>query len=197
MRLNGFNSRREKIGFFFLLLLGCQSSKPTFEYMPDMIDSPAIKAQEYSPTLADHRGMLLPPEGSVPVGFEPYPYAGDEEGAALHLKNPMALTRENLMEGKRVFNIFCSVCHGERGLGDGSVVPPFPKPPSLVNEKLRGWEEGRIYHLITEGRGNMPSYASQVRREERWAAILYLRALQKAENPTADDVKAYLESLGK
>lgn len=193
MKLNWFNS----LLVIAALGIGCQKSKPTFEYMPDMIDSPAIKGQEYNERLPDHRGMLLPPEGSVPLGFQPYAYAGDEEGAAENLTNPLAFNRANLAEGKRIYNIYCIVCHGPRGLGDGSVVPPFPKPPSLVSDKIRDWEEGRVYHLITEGRGNMPSYASQIRREERWAAIHYLRAIQRAEKPTAEDVKAYKESLKK
>ncbi|MDO8494421.1 MAG: cytochrome c [Deltaproteobacteria bacterium] len=175
---------------FFAALTGC-SSKPAWEFMPDMMDQPSLKAQESAQQLPHGRSLLTPPEGTIPRGFTPYPYKGDPEGAGANLKNPLSKSQETVLTGEKTFKVYCAVCHGETGFGDGPVIPKFPAPPSLHSDKVRGWSDGRIFHVITEGQGLMPSYASQLDAEQRWAAIHYLRALQKAVNPTAEDVKAY------
>lgn len=176
---------------FVTLLLGCTGGNPAWEYMPDMADQPALKAQKYVEGLPKHRGMLSPPEGTIPRNFEPYPYKEDPEGAGRNLKNPLLVSEEILIAGQRSFNTYCSVCHGLKGLGDGPVVPSFPKPPSLTSEKIKGWADGRIYHVISVGQNLMPSYASQLPAEKRWSIVHYIRALQRAEHPIPEDLEAY------
>jgi mono/diheme cytochrome c family protein len=63
-------------------------------------------------------------------------------------------------------------------------------PPSLLSEKVRAWPDSRIFHIITRGQNLMPSYASQILPEDRWAAVHYVRALQRAAHPTAADLAA-------
>lgn len=186
-------------GLYFLFLIfdlwflqGCSSSsRTTWEYMPDMADQPSLKAQRYAPDLPHHRGMLEPVAGTIPRGYEPYPYKEDPEAAGKNLLNPLPRTQAVLEAGQKTFNTYCIVCHGTKGLGDGSVVPKFPKPPSLQSEKVRDWSDGRIYHVITMGQNLMPSYASQLTSQQRWAVIHYVRALQKAGNPKPEDVEEY------
>lgn len=179
MKLNYWN----KILLGLLFVTAC-SNKPAWEYMPDMANSSSLKAQEYNKNLPHHRAMLTPVKGTVPRNYEFY--SGEQ-----NLKNPFAPTEEVLLAGQKTFNIYCAVCHGSKGLGDGSVVPPFPKPPSLHSEKVRGWSDGNIFQVITTGQNLMPSYASQIEPEARWAIIHYLRVLQKSQNPTPEDVDAY------
>lgn len=180
--------------FSTLLLVACSKSKPTWEYMPDMANQPSLKFQKYDSNLPHHRSMLTPPPGTIPRNYQPYSYKEDPERAGLELKNPLPRTEEVLLTGQRVFNTYCIVCHGPQGLGNGSVVPPFPKPPSLHSEKVRNWPDGRVYHVITMGQNLMPSYASQIEPEARWAVIHYIRALQRAENATKEDVETYKKS---
>ena len=180
----------------WILMLGfcitaCSSNKPAWEYMPDMANQPSVKSQEYEADLPHHRGMRVPPEGTMPRGYELYHYKEDPEGAGVALQNPLPRTKEVVLAGEKIFNAHCGVCHGAKGLGDGLVVPPFPKPPSLQSEKVRNWSDGRIFHVITMGQNIMPSYASQITPQARWAAIHYIRILQLAQNPTAQDVEAY------
>lgn len=166
-----------------LLCLGsCGGEKTTFEFMPNMMDQPSVKAQEEAPR--------LPVAGTIARGALPYPYAQDEgDQAGQELVNPLPLTRNVMLHGQAVFNTYCLVCHGPRGQGDGPVIPKFPRPPTLTSEKVTTWSDGRIFHVITMGQNLMPSYASQVPREDRWAAIHYLRVLQRAEHPTAEDIE--------
>ena len=162
-------------------LTGCRHEKPNTIYMPDMVYSPALKAQEEG---ADR----LPVAGTVPRDFNPYAHKNNPNAAA-QLKNPLPRTEAVIKRGQYVFNIYCSVCHGKQGLGDGSIVPKFPRPPSLQSDKVRQWPDGSIFHVITMGQNLMPSYASQVREADRWALIHYIRVLQRSQNPSAEDLK--------
>ena len=156
-------------------------------YMPDMYYSPAIKAQE-----ADSAGvslMRLPAAGTIPRGaLVPYPFGAADTLEAMAMLNPLPPSAEVLAVGKKYFNIYCIVCHGPRGAGDGYIVPKLPKPPELYSVKVRTWTDGRIYHVITNGQGNMPSYKTSIDPATRWAIIHYLRAIQRAENPTPEDL---------
>lgn len=172
------------IGLFVAVLVigGCgKHEKPNFTYMPDMDYSPALKAQEKG-------AMRKPVEGTIPRGFEDYPYP-DRPDLAAKMRNPLPRTMKNLKRGQEYYNIYCMVCHGKYGEGDGSVVPPFTKPPSLGGERARGWTDGQIYHVITVGQNNMPSYALQVAPENRWAIIHYVRTLQRALQPSKSDLE--------
>lgn len=152
--------------------------------MPDMVDSPAIKAQETV--------MNLPPEGTIPRGYTPYPY-GKEEGdrAGEDLSNPLKSKKTVFALGQKKYDTYCIVCHGPTGKGNGTIVPKFPMPPSLHSDKVREWSDGRLFHVITKGQNLMPSYAVQITPEERWAIVYYVRALQRAVHPTEEDMEAF------
>lgn len=175
-----------------VLLSGCgeiRHSKPNFIYMPDMVYGPGLKAGD--------KGVRLPVAGTVSREGNPYPLAVNEIELAGSLKNPLPRTKATLARGKVMFNTYCIVCHGAEGLGNGSVVPKYPMPPSLQSEKIRGYPDGKIYHVITRGQNLMWSYANQVAPSDRWAIIHYIRAMQRAKNPTPDDLKAYETARGK
>lgn len=165
-------------------------------YMPDMYYSPAIKAQE-----ADSGGlslMRLPAAGTVPQGaLVPYPFAAADTLEAMAMLNPLPRSAEVLAVGQKYFNIYCIVCHGPRGAGDGYIVPKLPKPPELYSVKVRSWTDGRLYHVITNGQGNMPAYKTSIDPATRWAIIHYLRAIQRAESPTPEDLILLGESTKK
>lgn len=178
-----------------LLISSCSSSKPAWEYMPDMANQPSLKAYKQDAAMSHQRSALLPVPGTIPRNYQPYRYRDDPEGAGRELKNPLPRSLEVLAAGQKIYQTHCIVCHGPKGDGNGTVVPPFPKPPSFHSEKVKNWSEGRIYHVITVGQNLMPAYASQIDADKRWAAIHYVRALQKAEGATAEDVEAYKEKL--
>lgn len=173
-----------------LALTGCTHEKPNFIYMPDMVYSPALKAQEPTVIVNGVEQIRTPVKGTIPRDYQPYPYPTDPEAAARELRNPLRPTPSVLARGQVIFNTYCIVCHGPAGEGDGTIVPKFPRPPSLQSDKIRGWPDGQIYHVATMGQGLMPSYASQIAPGDRWALIHYIRALQKSKKPTAEDLKA-------
>ena len=166
-----------------VFLTACDKSKPQIELIQDMMDQVSVKAQDYDPDDENGMAMRIPPEGTVPIGFRPYPYKDDVESAAKNLKNPYPdpATPEILARGKNAYEINCLVCHGIKGGGDGPVAEKMAlRPPSLLTGKVQRFKDGRIFHIITEGRGVMGSYANQVVKENnRWAIITYIRSLQK------------------
>lgn len=188
-----YRKHKWMVGLVSLGVLGlgpCKHSQPNAVFMPDMVYSPAIKAQE--------EGNRLPPQGTVPQGYQAFAYpsqaASVNEAAGRELKNPLKPTPEVLARGKAVFDTYCMACHGPAGEGDGTIVPRFPRPPSLQADKIRGWKDGQIFHIVSVGRNLMPSYATQVEVGDRWAAIHYIRALQRSKHPSAEDLQAATKS---
>jgi mono/diheme cytochrome c family protein len=124
----------------------------------------------------------------VPVGWTAFAYGPAPEEAkraGLELANPFSPTPEHLARGKQVFDSICFVCHGPRGEGDGPIIGRFPNPPSLLALHARTLRDGQIYHIITRGQGIMPSHAAQVRPDDRWRAILWVRQLQRSASEAA------------
>jgi mono/diheme cytochrome c family protein len=154
-----------------------------------MYEQNKLKAQRPSDLFKNGIGMRPPVEGTVARGFLPYPFKGKPDEAGKYLVNPLMSTASNLELGKTRFLTYCSPCHGNFGRGDSRLRGQFPSPPTLNSDKVRNWPDGNIYHVITEGQNVMPSYATQVSRDDRWAIILYIRALQRAQNAKESDLK--------
>jgi mono/diheme cytochrome c family protein len=106
-------------------------------------------------------------------------------------KFPFPITQEILDRGQQRFQIFCSVCHGMTGNGDGMVVRRgFRKPPSYYEQRLREAPVGHFFDVMTNGWGAMPSYATQVAAQDRWAIIAYIRALQLSQASAPQSAQA-------
>jgi len=102
---------------------------------------------------------------------------------------PAAVTREQIDRGRDWFNIYCAVCHGPTGAGDGMIVQRgFPPPPSFHEPRLRDAPEGHFFYVISHGYGAMYPYGDRIVPEDRWAIIAYIRALQLSRNSTIKDV---------
>lgn len=168
------------------LLTSCGPSgnKPNIEVMQDMMVLQSNKPQEYEEFFADHTTSRVPPENTIPVGFKPYKYGTNFELANKENKNPLAgdLSKEVLMVGQKYYETQCMVCHGMSGMGDGPVGAKLAmKPPPLVSDKIKGWNDGGIYHVISQGQGTMGAYASHIPQQYRWQVVNYIRQLQKMD----------------
>lgn len=152
-----------------------------------MMNQSKLTPQHSSELFEDGFGMRTPVEGTVARGFIPYPFMGQANPTEV-LSNPFLPTKENLALGKEKYLTFCSPCHGNFGDGDSRLRGQFPNPPTLHSARAREFSDGMIYHIITNGQNVMPSYASQVTREERWAIVNYIRVLQRAKNAKDSDL---------
>jgi mono/diheme cytochrome c family protein len=95
-----------------------------------------------------------------------------------------------LQRGQQRYNIYCIVCHGQLGYGDGMVVQRgFTHPPSFHADKVLHHEPiGHFYDVISNGYGAMFSYSERIAPEDRWAIVAYVKALQLSQNPSPDDL---------
>lgn len=176
------------VGFTFTM--GRDPSTPNFEIFPDMVHSVPYDAFAANPVLPD--GMTLQPSvpgtiarGELPLYYQPTPEDALRAGIELH--NPYASEDEEaLKRGARIYAVFCTPCHGGGGRGDGLVSQRgFPPPPSLFAPTSMEMKDGQMFHILTYGGVNMPSYAAQISREDRWKAILHVRDMQRREASAA------------
>ena len=101
---------------------------------------------------------------------------------------PFPVTAEVVARGQERYQIFCSMCHGATGAGDGMVVRRgYKQPPSYFTETLRNAPVGHFFDVITNGWGSMPRYAQQIPVQDRWAIVAYVRALQLSHPATEPD----------
>ena len=148
----------------------------------DMGDQRKLKPQRKDLFLARATGLMEPQPGALAAGEAPYPYAQNEaDRAGAELVNPLEPTPAVLARGKFVYESFCIACHGPKGAGDGKVTALFPKPPSLMTQKVRDWPDGQLVHRPMRGQNSMPSYARQIDPNEAWAVVLWIREMQKGE----------------
>jgi mono/diheme cytochrome c family protein len=116
-------------------------------------------------------------------------YTGLEKGDVLVAQMPVQLTPGLLERGRERFEIYCAVCHGLTGEGNGEIVRRgFPAPPSYHSERLRNAPIGHFFDVITNGYGVMYSYASRVEPMDRWAIAAYIRALQLSQHASTQEL---------
>ncbi len=173
-----------------------EKSHRGIELMPDMFHTPAYHSMQameiHQDQSADHKehqfSSLIPPvPGTVPRDFVPYQIAPADWDSARKLVNPLLPTAEVLKEGQHGFNIYCATCHGRDGSStNGYVAKHFSGIPSLNGANVAAFSDGEIYHIMTVGRGRMPSYAAQLMPQSRWAVVQYLRALDRAAIAMSD-----------
>jgi hypothetical protein len=141
----------------------------------------------------DFQGLRSPPaEGAPPptsfgtVGIDSTP---DELRRAYSDKFPFAITREVLERGQQRFTIYCAVCHGSLGDGNGTIVERgFTSPPTYHSDRLRQAPVGYLFNVATHGFGAMPSLDGQIPPRDRWTIIAYIRALQLSQHAALKDL---------
>ena len=160
----------------------------------DMYNQPKYKPLAASEFWNDGTSARPLPPHTVPRGHldeDTALFTGKNDDGTLAAAFPMPVTRELLARGQERFTIYCSMCHGAEGDGNGMVVQRgYPPPPSYHVDRLRNAPPGYLFSVITNGYGIMYPYASRVEAPDRWAIAAYIRALQLSRHGTLDDVPA-------
>ncbi len=180
----------------------------------DMQDQPRYKPYKSSEFFSDGKSMRDLPDGTVARGMlreDKVFYSGKklnaDPNAVANIAtttnaagntlvssfpndievSPVPLTNDLLERGEQRYKVFCIVCHGPVGNGDGMIVRRgFSKPPTYNDDRLRNAPDGHFFDVITNGWGKMSSYASQIPAADRWAIVAYIRALQISQNPNGN-----------
>jgi hypothetical protein len=164
-----------------------------------MAVQPAPRPLQPSDFFPDGRSARTPVAGTVARGQlrdNPALYEGRNDKGELVDVFPFEMTQAVLKRGRERYNIFCAVCHGLTGQGDGRIVQrSFTRPPSYAKDlsryyKLRGQDiklidvpVGHFYDVISNGFGAMPDHAEQIPVRDRWAIVGYVRVLQYSQSP--------------
>jgi Cytochrome C oxidase, cbb3-type, subunit III len=127
------------------------------------------------------RGIATPVNGNVP-----YYYSDNEEERTRATReittNPFPITKTSLAKGKELYTIYCGICHGAKGAGDGYLVRDDGKypaqPANLTLDTFANGNVGRLYHGIMYGKNVMGGYSDKLSYEERWDVIHYIRSCQ-------------------
>jgi len=188
---------------------GQKSTKPPIMIFPDMDNQDKVKAQVPSTFFADGMGSRLPVAGTQPRGFNPegdseiggipehefggldiYFHTGQigdyygtgmpEELELANAESAAALIRR----GRERYAIYCAVCHGASG--DGQGIAGQYGVPGIANLQLgpfqsASYPDGRLYDVITNGKGQMSGYGYNIPVRDRWAIVAYVRAIQEAK----------------
>jgi mono/diheme cytochrome c family protein len=166
-----------------MVMVSCfDSSKPNYQYMPNMYKPVSYETYGEYEIFPGSLEAMLPAEGSIPRGWQPYEYPNTTEGlnlAKAELTNPLMVTDQSLTEGKKLYDIYCAVCHGVKGDGLGILVqrekilgiPSYSDPGRLITP-------GGIYHVQMYGLNSMGSYASQTNELERWQITQHVMNLK-------------------
>ena len=120
-----------------------------------------------------------------PNGNVPFYYQNTEDERARCEKelvnNPFPITKAGLDRAKPLYEIYCGICHGNDGGGNGALVATekYPaQPKNLVAPEMIAAGNGRYYFAMIYGKNVMGGYTDKLSYEERWQVIHYIRALQ-------------------
>jgi cytochrome c553 len=173
------------VGLSFMATSCFDKSKPNYQFFPNMYESVAYETYSESNAFDSKNGLKgkegqLPAEGSIKRGFVPYEIPNTTEGyqlAKTTLKPPLDSISSNLENEKKLFDIYCAICHGNNGNGKGKLVEreKFLGVPNYADREIT---EGSIFHVITYGLNAMGSHANQLSQEERWQVADYVLKLK-------------------
>jgi mono/diheme cytochrome c family protein len=195
---------------------GEKHAAPPIEFFGDMKRQSKIKYQKPSDFFADGRASRPPVDGTIPMGYDIPGHPFQNSGAPNDILSPLGeytagtdyyntgkmgenwgtgmpeqipVTADLLKRGQEVFTINCAVCHGATGQGNG--ITSKYGLLSIANyhqDKYRQMADGQIFNTMTHGFNTMMAYGDKVTVKDRWAIIAYIRALQRSQNATINDV---------
>ncbi|MGB5377169.1 c-type cytochrome [Muriicola sp.] len=177
-----------KIGILFcavLVMVSCaDKNNRNYQYMPNMYFPVGYETYQQVNFLPSGTEAMQPVDNTISRGWLPYEFANDLEGKDMARLQPSPLdslnTEANLATGKELYDIYCAICHGANGAGQGTLVKreKILGVPSYA-DAARNISVGSTYHTIYYGLNSMGSYAGQINYEERWQVAEYVMKLKQ------------------
>jgi len=169
-------------------LSSCVDTKkePNIQYMPNMYEPVGYETYNEVENGLFPQGTeaMLPAEKTVSRDWLPYEFEDGIEGKELARLQPSPLDslmrEENLAKGKELYDVYCAICHGNNGKGQGYLVKreKILGVPSYA-DAARNITVGSTYHTMYYGLNSMGSYASQMSsQEELWQVAEYVMQLK-------------------
>ncbi|MHB1920756.1 MAG: c-type cytochrome [Chitinophagaceae bacterium] len=181
----------------------CHAGKnnPGTIYMPDMYYSRAYDAYTPNPNFADGQTSRMPVPGTIKRGaLLPFHLPFTDSGYAVSglVKCPIPLSPADLKEGKRLFDIYCAICHGPNLDGQGPIAANGKFPAAPANFKLPAYLNmpvGTMFFDATYGKNMMGSYASQLNQRQRWMVVSYIKSFQLKNGAVASKEDSVIHAM--
>ena len=159
-----------------------KDSRPNYQFMPDMYEPVGYETYSESEVFPNGVEAMLPAEGSIARGHDLFEIENTNDGyqfAKANLTSPLDSTMIDEVRGGQLYGIYCAICHGNNGDGQGNLV----KREKILgvpayNDPGRTLTPGSVYHVIYYGKNTMGSYANQLNEEERWQVVDYVMKLK-------------------
>ncbi len=162
-------------------LAGCRGlmrSDPAIDLSPNLDAQPKFKTQSLSRPV---------PEGTIPYKAS--------LGQIKQDKVPVPVTELLVKRGKNRFDIYCAACHGQAGMGISPVVDRgMVAPPAFDHPRILALKDGALFDLISKGIRSMPGYDQDLSEQDRWAVVVYVRALQISQHSVFGDLPQSLQN---
>jgi mono/diheme cytochrome c family protein len=188
---------------YFAMARESTSRDPRIHAVGDMDWQPKYKAQRENTFFADNRAERPEIPGTVAVGdldLDDHFFRGKNAAGAWARTFPeqVAIDDTTMARGQERYGIYCAPCHGLGGDGDGMVSKraealaegTWVPPTNFKQDHLRQQPIGQLFNTITHGIRNMPPYGHQISPADRWAILLYVRALQRTQTTPQDLTEA-------
>ncbi len=98
------------------------------------------------------------------------------------IKNPIKADKASVVNGDKLYQEHCAVCHGKKADGKGPSADGFDVEPwGFVEGEIDDLSDGFVFQQIKNGGAwyEMPPFALGLKDEEIWHIINYLRSLSK------------------
>jgi hypothetical protein len=168
---------------------GSRHRNPGRTYAPDMTYSVAYDAYTLNPIFADSQSSRLPVPGTLARGHElPDHLREGDTSAYKSFTTKMRFTEAELNEGKRLYDIYCGICHGQKLDGQGPLFASgkfASMPANFKDAKYLHMSEGMMYAAVKFGKNAMGSYAGQLDVKQRWQVIAYIKKVQSENGGAA------------
>ena len=182
--MNSFTKIGLVISMVVLMTACADDSRPNYQYMPNMYEPVGYETYQQVDFLPSGQEAMLPPDNTINRGWMPYEFENTPEGKELARAQASPLdsvqSEENLVEGGQLYTIYCAICHGDKGDGQGWLVEQekilgIPR----YDDAARNITVGTAYYVQHYGLNAMGSYASQMNNDEMWQVSEYVMKLKK------------------
>lgn len=185
--MNSFHKISMVLGLLLCVVACADKNNPNYQYMPNMYEPVGYETYENVDFLPEGTEAQKPADHTIMRGWIPYGYENTPEGKELARAqtSPLAVNdslerADNEAQGSQLYTIYCAICHGDKGDGQGTLVKreKILGVPSY-DDAARNITVGTSYHTIHYGLNSMGSYASQMNTKEMWQVSEYVMQLKE------------------